>query len=1079
MKNELSQSEKFITLLYSTMRNIFSEDSDLSSFLSKAAEQICKFFKLSLVFIALCDEKSKEINILSHGGDIKIASLKPSVFDFILSKVIKKKNFVSIDDIPKKLLKGSRKQPESLIAFPIISNETNIQGALYLISSEIKYSLSNEEKQCIKIICSELAFATCYLRKKELTNLKHTALKRSAERMKIYLSQMGDALSSAMNLNQLLRVIVDMGIKLTGATSATLSFIENNKVSMQIHASSPQNISAMPSITMRESLTGLENTPSNFKTSPKPVYREQTGKNLSFLGIPIMAKDSLVAVLNIYSSNTAKDFSIEKLDLLDSFSKQAGLAIENAKNYDRELKRSREASVLYESARAIGQTLDLKDLTNVIITKLSQLARTDRCLILNYDRDKDCFNSMAYSNGLSEQQQNFLKSFVLYTENIPEDIWQKLTCGNPFILSSKSDISDEMKHLVKIFPSSGYSMLVPLMAREKVLGLVYLYDSNISAVFSAYQIDLIKTISMHISIAIQRAVLTKKQEEQTQQLKALLNISEILPTTRSISKVIRLVSEKASTLMDVSSCALLILDESVDEIVLHSGDNLPPELADEDIQRKISKYAISSQKTHLYLEFSKITDPEVRDIVSKTTGSIVSIPLIAKRKIIGILNLFSDLGKTFKKEHLRFLKSFADQSSTAIRNANHDIFVKNKLKELAVLFEAGKTLNSSLNVDKVMKLTLKYLMGTLPADAMSIMLFEERNHAYGYEKRLVVSSVIGLDDSFVGRAFKVSDPFVTDVFAGKYVHRKSNEWGSYPKFLQDLKLKTFISVPMEYMGNITGIITLFKQDFYNYSESDASLLSILANMSASAIKNAMLFEQERTVANILQSIVMPQKEFHFPGVDIGYKYIPSGDISGDYFDVISLNNSKFSIVIADVSGKGHSAAIYTVRVKYLLKAYALAGYQPKDILYVVNNLIIPDTESDKFISLFYIEIDTKKKILKYACAGHEPPVFYSQSENKIKLLETKGMLIGIDYNTAFQQKELPYQSGDLLVLFTDGITEAAGKNDKFFGIEGVEEIVKENINSSAQTLANKIFAAVQKHTKRRFYDDFSLITVKL
>lgn len=1077
MKNELSQSKDFIAFIYSAIRSIFSEDLDLSSFLSRVSEQICSFLKQDLVFISVYDEKSKRINILSHSGDIKTAPFQPPVFDYILSKAVKKNNFISMSDIPKKFLKGLEKPPASLTAYPIIDEDMNLQGAIYLISSKSKHSLKH--KQCIKILCKELAYTISYLRKKELAFLKHTSLKRSAERMKIYLSQMGDALSSAMNLNQLLRVIVDMGLKLTGATSATLSLIEHDKVAMQVHATSPKHISLRPTIVMRESLTGIDNMPHQHKASLETLYRGQTPKNLSFLGIPIMVKDSIVAVLSIYSSNAANDFSIEKLDILDSFSKQAGLAIENAKNYDNELKRSREASVLYESARAIGQTLDFKDLINVIMTKLSQLARTDRCIIFNYDRDKNCFHHMAYADGLSEEQKVFLESFVIHIENIPENIWQELTCGNPIILSSKVGLSDEMKIFIKIFPSSGSSMLVPLITREKILGLVYLYDSNIPAVFSHYQIDLIKTISMQISTAIQRAVLTKKQEEQTQQLLALLNISEILPSRRSISKVIRLVSEKASTLMDVSSCALLLLDESIDEMVLHSGDNLPSELADEGLQRKISKYAISSQKAYLYPDFSKIADSEVRVIISKNVGSIVSIPLIAKRKIMGILNLFSETGKSFKKEHLKFLKSFADQAATAIRNASHEIFVKNKLKELAILFEAGKTLNSSLDVNKVMERTLQYLMGILPADAMLIMIFDERNHAYAYEKRLVVSSVIGLDESFIGKAFKVSDPFVSDVFSGKWVRRKSSEWGSYPKFLQDLKLKTFISVPMEYMGNITGIITLLKHDFYNYSESDASLLSILANMSASAIKNAMLFEQQRTVANILQSIVMPQKEFDFPGVDIGYKYIPSGDISGDYFDVISLDDSRFSIVMADVSGKGHSAAIYTVRVKYLLKAYALAGYQPKDILAMVNNLIIPETEDDKFISLFYIEVDTKNKILKYSSAGHEPPVFYDQSKENIKLLETEGMLIGIEYEAFFCQKELSYKNGDLFVLFTDGITEAADKDGNFFGIGGVENLVKEHNDATAQALANKIFAGVQRHTKRRFYDDFSLITVKL
>ncbi len=1060
----------------------FSEDVDISSFLSDIASRLCFYYGTDLGLILLCDDQCSEISMFAFSDNVKKLPFKLSLSEGFTSIVAKSKSTVAVEDLSSFEASGTKNLlPRSMLASPVFFEGLTI-GFIYLFAMDEKRRFTDNERKAIELLASDLALAVDYLRKKEQNILRHKSLKRSAERLQVYLSQMGAALSSALNLHQLLRIIVDMGIKLTGATSATLSLIENNKVAMQVHADSGHNLSSSPSLVNRSSLVGWSSDkPLDSSTVSSEACYRTSKQTVSYLGIPITVKDSLIGVLNIYSSGNSKDFSLEKLELLDSFAKQAGLTIENARNYEKEQKRARDASLLYEAVRAIGQTLDFNDLLRVIITKLSQMAQVDRCLIFLYDKDSSSFFFVSSSEGLSQKQLDFLKGFVVSVEEIQPDVWQMLTCGDPFVFSGSSRLTAALKLFSKKFPASGSAMLAPLIAREKVLGMIYLYDSQLPRTFTSYQIDLIKTISMQISVALQRVVLIKKQEEQTNQLRALLNISSMLPTTRSLVRVVRLVTEKASMLLNVSSCALLLVDENNNELALYSGDNLPGSIADENIQRNIASIVMGSKKTYMDIEPEKIADSELRKLLVGNVGHIVLIPLIVKRKVIGVLNLFSDVDKAFRKDQLRFLKSFADQAATAIRNASHEAFVKNKLRELAMLVEAGKSINSSLDFNMVLDLISRCVMRYVSCDAISIMLMEEHNHAYGYERRLVVSNAVGLNKRFTKKVFNLTERIVDEVVAGKHViHNVADApEGVYPDILLEMGFKTFLSVPMEYRGNVVGIINVYKQDVANYSESDISLLSILANMAASAIENSKLFEQQHAVAGILQSIVMPQKEFNFPGVDIGYKYIPSGDISGDYFDVISLSKTKFAIVIADVSGKGHSAAIYTVRVKYLLKAYALAGYQPREILSMVNDLIIPETAEDKFISLFYVEVDTKKKIIKYASAGHEPPVFYSSKTGETKLLETEGLLIGIDYDAIFRQEELAYNNGDLLVLYTDGITEAACESGVFFGIDGVIDLIHKNTQARAQTLANKIYTSIQKYTGRRFYDDFSLIAVKL
>ncbi len=884
---------------------------------------------------------------------------------------------------------------------------------------------------------------------------------------------MGEALSSALDLHQLLRVIVNMGIELTGATSATLSLIEDNKVSIQVHGSAAEK---------DDSIICSPSGETAFSSAISSC--ELTGPNnaVSYLGIPIGVKETLVASLNIYSTDSRRDFSLDKIDLLDSFAKQAGLAIENARNYEKEQKRARDASMLYEAVRAIGQTLDPNDLVRVIIAKLSQIAHVDRCLIFLYDKERNRFFFASASDGVTEKQTNFLRKFFISPEDFDNDMWQVLSYGSPFVFSSNLRISTVLRHFIRVFPTSAKAMLVPLIARENIMGLVYLYDSQLPGKFSQYQIELIKTISMQISIALQKLMLLRQQEEQAHQLRALLNISSVLPTTRSIAKVVRLVADKASTLINVASSTMLLFDENTNELIMYADDKIPLGLANEKLQKRIALEAIESKKSYLSLETMRVTDEELKEALLHHTAHVIAIPLIVKKRIIGVLNLFSTPEQSFRKEQIKILISFADQAALAIKNASHETFVKNKLKELAVLFEAGKEMNSSLDFAMVLDIISSSIIKYLESDAISIMLLDEKNHALGFDRGLTVSRSIGLESKFTKKIFRLHDRFVEDVVIGGRAISKTTvnvPDGKYPDILHDMGLRSFLSVPMDYRGKIIGIINVYRKEPIDYTESEISLLSVLANMAATSIENAKLFEQQSLVAGILQSIVMPQKEFTFKGMDFGYKYIPSGDISGDYFDVIPLSETKFGIVIADVSGKGHSAAIYTVRVKYLLKAYALAGYQPREILSMVNNIIIPETADDKFISLFYVEVDTQRKILKYANAGHENPIFYSLENDEIHTLDAEGVLIGIKYDAVFRQEEIPYGEGDLLVLYTDGITEAYCSSEGFFGVEGVIDIVKRNSSSSAQSLANKIYTSVHRFTKRSFADDFSLIVTKL
>ena len=958
--------------------------------------------------------------------------------------------------------------------------ENKIFGILLFLSKNKIFS--ERDLQTADLISKEIAKMLRNLDKTENTVIKHLIRKNENEQYKDFFLKTGEALSYATDINQILKSLAEISVNYTGADYATVSLIENKKITRQLYAQSPEVPSEIKSVLRKHSFVNSVNENIMFETSYKPIKNKKNGIK-HYFGLPITHKNELTAVINIYSSSDYLDINDEKIEMLEAAARQAGLAIENARNYENEQRRLREATVLYEAVRAVSQSTSMNELLSVTIKKLSQIAKVDCCVIFSYEREKHQLVLSACSDSLTDMQINTLKNLRLYSDEIDPDIWEMLVRGTPYIFKyGNLPYTTPMKYISRLFQPAGDSIILPLIAREKLIGLVYLYDSTFQNHFTSYMTNLLKTMAMQISISIQRTNLHENIEEQAEQLKTLLNISSILPTARSTSKVSKLITEKAFGLKSVKSAVLILTNEETQKQEVTSKKNIPEDLDSDELQIKIAHLAKKTHKTIISLEAGKIQDPELKHLLKNNTRHIISIPFISKRKYIGYLNLFSDKGEIFKKNEIKLFKSFSEQATSAIKNATHEDNVKNKMKELAILFESSKFLNSSLNRNMVLETITRHLIRYTNSDAISVMLAEEQNHAFGYEKSLKIVISYGIDKTYERKKFNINDRLIKEIIcSGQHVLKtyKGENDKDFPESLLRIGLKTILAVPMEHRGKIIGILNVYRKNTSLYNEAEISLLSILANMSASAIENAEMFESQRAVANILQSIVMPRQEYNFKNADIGYKYIPSGDISGDYFDMFQLDENRFSIVIADVSGKGHSAAIYTVRVKYLLKAYALAGFSPAEILTKVNTSIIPETEDDKFITLFYLEINVKDKTLKYSSAGHEPVLLYNSKNNTKEYLTTEGMIIGITDLAEFEEETKTYENGNILALYTDGITEAVNEKEIPFGTDKICEAISRNAEKPAQFIANYLHSTVQKYTKRKLHDDFSLIIVKL
>jgi len=1056
----------------------------LEELLERTTREIAEAVEVDICLLLLWDKERKDFTLFA--GNKKLtgedAEMKFRMGEGVTGIVASTGKSVIIKDAqndPRVVKKNLG--IKSLMTVPLKVGGDSI-GVLHVGTTRRRREFTQRELGFVEALSSEVALAVNNTRLYEEGLKKTEELQRSKQALQSYFSQIGTALSSALNLHQLLRMIVELSMNLIGSEAGSLYLIEDRKLASQISVGLEKEPAHLSRYRLQGSLIGWEKKSQPFAydelQGPSEIlYRQSTPREAitCYLGIPLSIKDEIIGLLNIYSRD-GREFPLDKIELLTAFASQAAMAIDNALNFEKEQKRAREATLLYEAARAIGQSFDMEEILNISVENLTRITQVDRCLIFLFDdRKREFF--MAAHTGLSTEQKDFFSYYRISGIEVSQDIWDDLARGKPRIFTTVPPDCPALEKLFQLFPTNS-CLLVPLIAREKLLGLMYIDDSKMAHFFSDSQIRLVMTLSIQMATALQRARLITKQEENTNQLKALLQVSSVLPSSLSLPKVFNLVVEKATQLVSKPSVALLIMDDSEKDFVLEASRGLEEPLKDSVVQKKIAESAIEKKRyTTMFI------DEETEESLGRTLwkcgiGGALSIPLIAKRRLAGVLNCFCDAGYQFTFEEIRLLRSFANHAAIAVENARLHGVVRNKVRELATLFEVGKAITSTLQFDRVLEEITKNVKRAMNADACSIMLLDEDR------KELSTKTATGLSKSHFGQRIKLGEG-VAGIAAktGRPMilldlQSKKSPY-IFPKSIREEGLKTILSVPLETKGRIIGIINIYLKEIYYYKPLEINLLVALSNQAAIAIENARLYEAQFKVAQILQSIVMPQKDFVFPGIELGYHYISSLELSGDYFDLIPLGTTKFSLVIADVSGKGPPAAIYTARAKYILKSYAIAGYQPREILSMVNYMIVPETGDEKFISLFYVEVDLKKKLLRFCSAGHEPPIYGCQKTKDLKLLETEGLLIGVSYDAKFKQEEIPFDNGDILVLYTDGITEARASKGEIFGLERLMEIVKKCMHLDPQTISNRIYTAVQTYTRRKLNDDFSLLVVRL
>lgn len=266
-------------------------------------------------------------------------------------------------------------------------------------------------------------------------------------------------------------------------------------------------------------------------------------------------------------------------------------------------------------------------------------------------------------------------------------------------------------------------------------------------------------------------------------------------------------------------------------------------------------------------------------------------------------------------------------------------------------------------------------------------------------------------------------------------------------------------------------------------------LSIISTVGSARIrdiriqKKAEKFNKELNKASEIQRNLFPEHEASFSDFEIYGLCIPDSEVGGDYFDYFQSSEqeeNRFSIVVADAASKGFSAAIQALFVSGAVKM--AHSFSPKISLlfHSLNNLIYSTFPLERFVTLFYCELtESSNRLVLYGNAGHTEPIHYRNEDDTFRYLSSTGGILGIVPNQKFSVENIRMKSGDILVIMTDGISEAQNENNEMLGTDIILESIRRNKDYSAKEIALSIIEKVQQFSaKTNYNDDKTLIVVK-
>lgn len=467
-------------------------------------------------------------------------------------------------------------------------------------------------------------------------------------------------------------------------------------------------------------------------------------------------------------------------------------------------------------------------------------------------------------------------------------------------------------------------------------------------------------------------------------------------------------------------------------------------------------------------------------------------PLRLGDEVLGILNIAARDWDSFSERNLAILSRVGEMMGTALERAGHyDALRNRRMQEQSALLELSNKLLGRGELLEVGDLLVEEACRLLRVNAGALLLIDQTRDAFVFQ-----SSAGWLEDPLkaghiVPLGTRSGPELVLESQVPLVVHdletNDPTHWA--PPWIRSEGFRGHVVVPLVSEGVSIGVLVLDTRSPREFKDDELRFLQLLANQGAIAVDRARQreeeierrrMEQELQVGRRIQLSLLPESEPQVPGWSFAARNLAAREVGGDFYDFFWLPEPSRSLglVIGDVTGKGVPAALLMAVSRTTIRSTALSGRPPSQALVRANELILKDTRTDLFLSVFYASLDTGDGMLTFANAGHNRPLHLPHASEECEELESEGIVLGAFDQISLEERTVKLQPGDLLLCYTDGVTEAIDPQLQSFGLSRLKESLLKHRAKPAPSLLQAILEDVESFSGGEpQFDDLTLLLI--
>lgn len=406
-----------------------------------------------------------------------------------------------------------------------------------------------------------------------------------------------------------------------------------------------------------------------------------------------------------------------------------------------------------------------------------------------------------------------------------------------------------------------------------------------------------------------------------------------------------------------------------------------------------------------------------------------------------------------------------------------------KLEEVLNFQRLSQSIQTEQNEERVYDILLESSVSTVFADSAWIELHEPNGESTYFTHRIQQPEILRIKEHLINNNVKGILDKGSD---------KTKNLGKHLASLKGANYRSMIAFPVFVKAKQEATLVLLKEVSDGFNKENSNIIDAFSNQAGISIENFRLlsealqnerYKEELKIAKKVQSSLLPKDLESNDDFEIEAFSEAADEVGGDYYDTLRIDENRVAIIISDVSGKGTSAAFHMSQMKGIFQSLAQIELSTKEFLVKSNTALSKCLDKTSFITTSYFIIDNKSKSVEFARAGHCPTLYYNSETKKWQFFQNKGLGLGIlrngDFSNFIHPDSFNYKPNDIIILYTDGITEAKNARNDEYGYERLQEAVISMINASAHEIQKAIIDDLYDFTGSSIIDDdYTTLVIK-